>query len=43
MSMKRSHQPIAHPPDDVSMESHSAQGKTEELGEKPVPVPLRQP
>jgi hypothetical protein len=38
---------IRHSPDDMSLESDGGmiycQGKTEELGEKPVPVPLYQP
>jgi hypothetical protein len=38
---------IAHPPDDMSLESAGGmiywQGKTEELGEKAVPVPLCAP
>jgi hypothetical protein len=38
---------VVHPPDDMSLESDVGmiywQGKTEELGDKPVPVPLRSP
>jgi hypothetical protein len=37
---------IVHPPDDMSAKSHGGMiltGKTEELGEKPVPVPLCPP